>query len=71
MTWERLGADDLVALDQAYHTVPTLEAPVILYDDTDPQGMMYGRFIGFDWSSNAFELTYDAQMVFEEIVTPR
>ena len=71
MNWERLGADDLAVLDAAYHTNPTLEAPVVLYDDTDPQGAAYGRFIGFDWSSGAFELTYDAQMVFEEIVTPR
>ena len=70
MTWERLGADDLAALDEAYHTVPTLEAPVVLYDDTDPQGAAYGRFISFDWSSGAFELTYDAKMVFEEIVIP-
>ena len=71
MSWERLGADDLAVLDEAYHTVPTLEAPVVLWDDTDPQGAAYGRFIGFDWSSGAFELTFDAQMVFEEIVTPR
>ena len=71
LTWERLGADDLAVLDEAYHTNPTLEAPVVLYDDTDPQGAAYGRFIGFDWSSGAFELTFDAQMVFEEIVTPR
>ena len=70
MTWERLGADDLAVLDEAYHTVPTLEAPVVLLDDTDPQGAAYGRFIGFDWSSGAFELTYDAQMQFEEIVIP-
>lgn len=70
MNWERLSADDLRALDQAYHTNPALEAPVALYDDSDPQGMMYGRFIGFDWTSNAFELTYDAEMVFEEIVVP-
>ena len=71
MSWERLGADDLQVLDEAYHTNPTLEAPVVLYDDTDPQGAAYGRFIGFDWESGAFELTYNASMVFEEIVIPR
>ena len=71
MTWERLGADDLAALDEAYHTVPTLEAPVVLFDDTDPQGAAYGRFIGFDWQSGAFDLTFDASMVFEEIAIPR
>lgn len=71
LNWERLGADDLAVLDEAYHTNPTLEAPVVLYDDTDPQGAAYGRFIGFDWQSGAFELTFDAQMVFEEIVSPR
>ena len=38
MSWERLGADDLRVLDEAYHTVPNLEAPVVLYDDSDPQG---------------------------------
>lgn len=70
MDWERLGRDQLAALDQAYHTVPTLEAPVILLDDTDPQGAAYGRFIGFDWDSESFELLYHAQMVFEEIVLP-
>lgn len=71
MSWERLGADDLAVLDEAYHTNPTLEAPVVLYDDTDPQGAAYGRFIGFDWESAAFELTFNATMVFEEIVIPR
>lgn len=70
MTWERLGADDLGVLDAAYHTVPTLEAPVVLLDDTDPQGAAYGRFISFDWESAAFDLTFNAQMQFEEIVIP-
>lgn len=70
MEWERLAADQLKALDEAYHTVPTLEAPVLLHDDTDPQGAAFGRFIGFDWDSESFELLYHATMVFEEIVIP-
>ena len=70
MTWERLGADDLAVLDEAYHTVPTLAAPVVLLDDTDPQGAAYGRFVSFDWESSAFDLTFSATMQFEEIVIP-